>query len=71
MGFLKKELPKRGKIYKKEVLDESTNKVVEFYREAPFPNYKSDDNKSTILEKGDKSYLTREFKKFIGYKKIY
>ena len=69
MSFLKKELPKRGKIYKKEVLDESTNKVVEFYREAPFPNYKSDDNKSTILEKGDKSYLAREFKKFIGYKK--
>lgn len=30
MGFLKIELPKRGKIYKKEVLDESTNKVVEF-----------------------------------------
>ena len=69
MGFLKTELPKRGKIYKKEVLDKSTNKVVEFYREAPFPNYKSDDDKSTILEKGNKNYLTHEFKKFAGFKK--
>ena len=69
MEFLKTELPKYGKIYKKEVLDENTNKVVEFYKESPFPNYKSDDDKSTILEKGNKNYLTHEFKKFAGFKK--
>ena len=40
-----------------EIKDSSTNKVTKFYKESPFPNYKDTDNKSTILEKGDKNAL--------------
>ena len=69
MNFIKEELKKIGNIYKKEVVDLNTKKVVNFYKESPFPNYKSNDNKATILEKGNNNFLSSEFKKFIGYKK--
>ena len=38
-----------------DVTDEKTKKVIEFYDETPFPNYKDYDNKQTILEKGNKN----------------
>ena len=69
MNFLKENLPKLDLIFKKEVTDKKTLNVTNFYKESPFPNYKSDDNKGTILEKGKKNYLTSKFKDFIGYKK--
>lgn len=67
--FLKKESYSNDKILSFEIKDTSTNKVTKFYKESPFPNYKDIDNKSTILEKGDKNALAAQFKKFIGYKK--
>jgi len=69
MIFFKQILPKSDLIYKKEVTDIKTLNVTNFYKESPFPNYKLDDNKGTILEKGNKNYLTFKFKNFIGYKK--
>ena len=65
----KKDFIKEGIIYKKKITDITTKKVTDFYKVAPFPNYKSNDNKATILEKGDRNFLSFEFKKFIGYKK--
>ena len=69
--FLKKKSISNDKILSFEIKDASTNKVTNFYKESPFPNYKDTDNKSTILEKGDKNTLASQFKKFIGYKKIF
>ena len=69
MNFLKENLPKSDLIYRKEVTDKKTLNVTSFYKESPFPNYKSDDNKGTILKKGKKNYLTSKFKDFIGYQK--
>tara|TARA_X000000368_G_scaffold365331_1_gene311508 strand:- start:1441 stop:2340 length:900 start_codon:yes stop_codon:yes gene_type:complete len=67
--FLKKEYKLNNDIFTFKIEDSSTNKVTNFYKESPFPNYKDTDNKSTILEKGDKNTLAAQFKKFIGYKK--
>ena len=69
MSFLKENLSKSDLILQKEVTDQITLKVKNFYKESPFPNYKSDDNKGTILEKGKKNYLTSKFKDFMGYQK--
>jgi len=69
MNFLKENLPKSDLIYRKEVTDKKTLNVTSFYKESPFPNYKSDDNKGTILKKGKKNYLTSKFKDFMGYQK--
>ena len=69
MNFFKQILPKSDLIYKKEITDIKTLSVTNFYKESPFPNYNLDDNKGTILEKGNKNYLTSKFKDFIGYKK--
>ena len=66
---LKKKFSSEGDIISFYIKDESTIKVTEFYKESPFPNYKSNDNKYSILEKGDKNYLTSKFKKFISYNK--
>ena len=68
-NFLKKKFINKSGILSFEIKDEKTIKVTEFYDEKPFPNYKDDDNKSTILNKGDKNFLANQFKKFIGYKK--
>ena len=51
------------------ITDPVTSKVKEFYQESPFPNYKIDDNKHTILQAGDNNWLMRELKKFIGFNK--
>ena len=69
MSFLKKKNNKEDGIFKFEINDSETKKVTSFYKESPFPNYKSNDDKSTILDKGNKNYLTSKFKNFIGYKK--
>ena len=49
--------------------DKSTQKVTNFYKETPFPNYKENDDRLSILEKGNKNILAYQFKKFIGLKK--
>ena len=49
--------------------DEVTQKVGKFYEEDPFPNYRIDDNKQTILQIGEKNTLLKEFKKFVGFNK--
>jgi len=71
MNYLKKKFILQDGIIKFNINDNITKEVTKFYTESPFPNYKTNDNKSTILEKGDKNYLTSKFKNFIGYKRIF
>ena len=68
-NFLKKEYVEKDGILSFDIKDEKTKKVAEFYKEKPYPNYKDNDTKQTILEKGNKNFLADQFKKFIGYKK--
>ena len=49
--------------------DKIVEKVIDFYTEAPFPNYKKNDDKSSINSKGEKNYLARESKKFVNFNK--
>ena len=67
--FIKKDFEKKNGIFSFSITDDETKKVTDFYKITPFPNYKDDDNKQTILEKGDRNLLARKFKKFIGFKK--
>ena len=67
--FLKKEYVLKDNIFCFKITDKSTKEVLNFYKETPFPNYKVDDDKISILEKGDKNILASQFKKFIGFKK--
>ena len=69
MNFLKKNCIEKNGISIFQINDDQTNKVTSFYKVSPFPNYKPEDNKSTILAKGNKNYLTSKFKKFIGFNK--
>ena len=66
---LKKKLLEQNKIFKFDIDDNDVKNVSSFYKESPFPNYKSYDNKYTISEKGNKNFLTNSFKKFIGHNK--
>ncbi len=65
----KKKYTIEGNLFKLLINDKTANKVANFYTEAPFPNYENDDDKSSIIYKGEKNYLAREFKKFIGFDK--
>jgi len=66
---LKKNFLLKENIITFEIKDQVTKKVTDFYKDSPFPNYKIEDNKDTILTKGNKNILTSQFKKFIGYNK--
>ncbi len=67
--FLKKRYENDNNIFTFDIKDVSTKKVTEFYDHSPFPNYKETDNKTTILDKGNRNILASQFKKFVGYKK--
>ena len=68
-GYLKKPFEIKNGIYSYYIKDIETKKVTEFYKITPFPNYKDDDDKQSILEKGNRNILASQFKKFIGYNK--
>ena len=69
MNFLKKKLINNNDISSLKVTDTETKKVTNFYKVAPFPNYKDSDNSLSILDKGNKNLLSYKFKKFIGMNK--
>ena len=64
-----KTFSKHSDIYVFDIIKSSTIEVSKFYSKDPFPNYKSSDNKSSILEIGNKNQLLKEFKETIGQNK--
>ena len=69
MEFLKKKFEKSGNIFSYKIENNITKNVTSFYNIKPFPNYDESDNKATILNKGNKNYLAKQFKDFVGFKK--
>ena len=67
--YLKKPFKEINGVFSYSIIDKETKKVTDFYKITPFPNYKNDDNKQSILEKGNKNILAQQYKKFIGYNK--
>ena len=65
--FLKKDLEEKNGIISLPIKDEKTKKVTQFYKVTPFPNYKENDDKQSILKKGNKNILAQQFKKFIEH----
>ena len=69
MNFLKKKSRLDDGIFITEINDKITKKVSDFYNVNPFPNYNTNDNMKSIITKGDRNFLAKEFKKFIGFNK--
>ena len=69
MNIIKKKYSVEDNLIKIAIDDKTVEKIINFYTEAPFPNYKKNDDKSTINHNGEKNYLASEFKKFIGFNK--
>ena len=67
--YIKKPFENKNGIFSFSIEDTDTKKVTDFYKITPFPNYKDNDDKQSILEKGNKNLLAQKFKKFIGFKK--
>lgn len=67
--FKKKSFQNRDGIYDFKINNDVTNIIREFYEDAPFPNYKENDNKSSILKIGDENFLMKNLKEFIGNNK--
>ena len=66
--FNKKSLNK-DKIIQFEISDDVTKKVSNFYGKNPFPAYDNDENKYSLILKGNKNIFAKEFKDFIGLNK--
>jgi len=56
-------------VYDFNIEDGVTKIVKKFYEDTPFPNYKNTDDKASLLEIGDKNFLMKNLKKFIGNNK--
>ena len=69
MEYLKKKLEIIDEIKSSKINDAVAKKVTSFYTTKPFPNYKIDDDKISISEKGNNNYLASKFKQFVGYNK--
>ena len=69
MNFLKKKFEKSENIFSYKIEDKITKNVTNFYNIKPFPSYDVNDNKATILNKGNKNYLAKKFKDFVGFRK--
>ena len=52
-----------------ETFDKTTEKVKKFYHTKPFPNYRKNDDKFSILNRGNKNFIAKKFKDFVGFKK--
>ena len=68
-GIFKKKYIIKENFVQFNINDATVEKVINFYSESPFPIYEKNDDKSSINFKGDKNYLSREFKRFIGFNK--
>ena len=67
--FKNKEIKIEDNVVKLNINDLTVEKVIDFYNEAPFPNYEDKDDKSSNNQKGDNNYLAKQFKNFIGFNK--
>ena len=67
--FSNKNFSVSENIIKFKIEDTTAKKIIDFYTEAPFPNYGNDDDKVSISHKGNNNYLAKSFKKFIGFNK--
>ena len=68
-SFLKKKFNENDGLFYFPINDSKTKKVTDFYKVTPFPNYKDDETKQSIIDKGNKNLLAKKFKEFIGYSK--
>ncbi|MDC0631642.1 hypothetical protein OAP10_01345 [Candidatus Pelagibacter sp.] len=60
--YIKKPFENKNGIFSFLIKDTETKKVTEFYKITPFPNYKDNDDKQSILEKGNKNVLAKNLK---------
>ena len=70
MKLKKKDFNIENNIYDFDIVDPITLKVKKFYEEFPFPNYKNNDDKKSILEEGNKNIFLKNLKEFIGFNKL-
>jgi len=67
--FKKKKIKIDDNVVTFNIDDTTVKKVIDFYTEAPFPNYENNDDKFSINKKGDDNYLAKQFKNFVGFDK--
>jgi SAM-dependent methyltransferase len=53
------------------IKDKTTKSVAKFYEVEPFPNYEANENKATLLSKGNRNELSKKLKEFIGLNKSF
>ncbi len=69
MNYFKKELDLIDGIYQKESNIKTSKIIQSFYKSKPFPNFSNNDNKSTILDIGDKNIIAKNIKNFFKFNK--
>ena len=67
--FFEKKYLIEDDIIKFQITDNITKKVADFYNSNPFPYYDDNENKHTLLLKGDKNTYAHQFKEYVGFGK--
>jgi SAM-dependent methyltransferase len=65
--IFKKDFKLEDGIIKFKNFNDTTKKIQEFYKNDPFPNYREDDTKQTILNIGDNNLVAKQIKNFFQF----
>jgi hypothetical protein len=68
--YLKKDLKEIDGIDQLELTDQIARKVSKFYTSNPFPNYKENDDKISISQRGNNNFLASQFFTFFLYENL-
>lgn len=64
--MFKKKLSQIDGIYFSKIVDQTSQKISNFYNDKPFPNYKNEENLISFLERGNKNLFIKNIKDHIG-----
>lgn len=67
--MLKNNFINKSGIFTSNKFLENTNTIKKFYKNNPFPNYKNQQNKASLVDNANKNIFLKKLKKSIGYNK--
>ena len=67
--MFKTKIKNKSGIFTTELFYKNTETVKKFYKDSPFPNYKNQENKASLVDTGNYNNFMKNLKQAIGYNK--
>ena len=67
--MFKSKIKNKSGIFTTELFNKNTHTIKKFYKDSPFPNYKNQENKASLVDTGNNNNFMKNLKQAIGYNK--